>query len=72
MAKPNIDIRELSPDERLELIGALWDSLNSKPDGRALTDPQREEIVRRIDDMDSDETLGIPSQDVLNQIRKGK
>ena len=72
MAKPNIDINELSPDERLDLIGDLWDSFNSKPDVLALTNAQREELDRRIDDMDRDETLGIPWQEVLNQIRKSK
>ena len=72
MAKPNIDINELSPDERLDLIGDLWDSLNSKPDALALTDAQREELDHRIDDMDRDETLGIPWQDVLKQIRERK
>ena len=65
MAKPNINIDELSPDERR-------DSLNSKPDALTLTDAQREELDRRIDDMDRDETLGIPWQDVLKQIRERK
>ena len=72
MAKPNIDINELSPDERLELIEDLWDSLSSKPEVLALTDAQRDELGRRIDDMDQDETLGIPWQDVLKQIREHK
>ena len=72
MAKPNIDINELSPDERLELIKDLWDSLSSKPEVLALTDAQRDELDRRIDDMDQDETLGIPWQDVLKRIREHK
>ena len=72
MAKPNIDINELSPDERLKLIEDLWDSLSSKPAALALTDAQREELDRRIDDMDRDETLGIPWQDVLKRIRERK
>ena len=72
MAKPNIDISELSPEERLELIEELWDSLSGQPDALALTDAQREELDRRIDEMDRDETLGEPWRDVLKSIREQK
>ena len=69
MAKADIDINELSPEERLELIEELWDSLSGQPDSLALTDVQREELDRRIDEMDQDETLGEPWPDVLKSIR---
>ena len=72
MAKPNIDISELSPEERLELIEELWESLSVRPDALPLTDPQREELDRRIDEMDRGETLGEPWRDVLESIRKQK
>lgn len=72
MAKPNIDINELSPEERLALIEELWDSLSGRPDALALTDAQREELDRRIDEMDRDETLGEPWRDVLKSIREQK
>lgn len=72
MAKPNIDINELSPEERLELIEELWDSLGGRSDTLALTDAQREELDRRIDEMNRDETLGEPWQDVLKSIREQK
>jgi putative addiction module component (TIGR02574 family) len=51
------------------LIEDLWESLSSNPDALALTDAQREELDQRIDDMDQDETPGIPWQDVLKRIR---
>lgn len=70
MAKPNIDINELSTEERLDLIEELWDSLSGNPDALALTDAQREELDRRIDEMDRDDALGIPWQDVLKRIRE--
>jgi len=72
MAKPNINVSELSPEERLELIEELWDSLSGRPDALALTDAQREELDRRIDEMDRDETLGEPWRDVLKSIREQK
>jgi len=70
MAKPNIDINELSPEERLELIGELWDSLSGSPDALPLTQAQREELDRRIDEMDREDSLGIPWHDVLKRIRE--
>ena len=70
MAKPNIDINELSPEERLELIGELWDSLSGSPDALPLTEAQREELDRRIDEMDREDSLGIPWHDVLKRIRE--
>ena len=72
MAKPNIDISQLSPQQRLELIEELWDSLSGSPDALALTNAQREELDRRIDEMDRDETLGTPWQDVVKRIREKK
>ena len=50
MAKPNIDISQLSPEQRLELLEELWDSLSGSPDALALTNAQREELDRRIDE----------------------
>ena len=72
MPKPNIDISELSSDERLDLIEELWDSLSGRPEALELTDAQRQELDRRIDEMDRDETLGEPWRDALKSIRDQK
>lgn len=72
MAKSNIDINGLSPAERLELIEELWDSLAQHQDVLALTDAQREELDRRIDEMDRDSTLGEPWHEALKNIREHK
>ncbi len=72
MAKSNIDINGLSPAERLELIEELWDSLAEHQDMLALTDAQREELDRRIDEMDHDSTLGEPWREALKSIRERK
>lgn len=63
----SIDIDKLSVDERLALIGDIWDSLD--PADIPLTDAQRVELDRRLDDMDRDPNLGIPWEDVLQKIR---
>jgi putative addiction module component (TIGR02574 family) len=73
MAKSTVDIDRLSPDERLELMEQLWESLRKDPSSVPLTDAQREELDRRLDDLDSDiqkgGPLGIPWDDVLQRIR---
>jgi putative addiction module component (TIGR02574 family) len=69
MSKLALNIGELSPEERLRLIEELWDSLNEKPGTVPLTDAQREELDRRLDDLDRSGPEGIPWDQVLEQIR---
>ena len=68
-----IDISKLSVDERLDLIGELWDSLSAEPDTVPLTDGQREMLDERLDRLDRDRKLGlplgIPADEVLDRIR---
>jgi putative addiction module component (TIGR02574 family) len=52
MSIPAIDITKLAPEERLQLIGDLWDSLRSEPDAVRLTDAQKAELDSRLDDLD--------------------
>ena len=41
MSKPALNLDDLSPEERLQLIEELWDSLSEKPEDVPLTDEQR-------------------------------
>jgi putative addiction module component (TIGR02574 family) len=52
----NLDIASLSPQERLELIGRLWDSLDAG-DVR-LTPAQEAELDRRLSTLDEDVKAG--------------
>lgn len=70
MVRPNIDINRLSRDERLDLIEELWDSLAPTQEELVLTEAQRDELDRRLDEMDADSTLGIPWDQVMKQIRE--
>ena len=70
MAKPVLDIERLSADERLDLLERLWDSLTKEPGGVPLTKAQREDLDRRLDELDRGEVDGIPWDEVLTQIRK--
>jgi putative addiction module component (TIGR02574 family) len=47
-----IDIERLSPQERLDLIGRLWDSLDA--DDLPLTNAQEAELDRRLTTADAD------------------
>jgi putative addiction module component (TIGR02574 family) len=69
MGKPALNIGDLSPEERLRLIEELWDSLNDEPENVPLTNAQREELDRRLDDLERSGPEGIPWDQVMQQIR---
>ncbi len=53
----NLEIARLSPQERLTLIGKLWDSLDR--DDAPLTAAQDRELDRRIDMLDEERPLAV-------------
>ena len=65
----NLNIDALTRDERLDLIEVLWDSLDPSTDHLHLSEEQRQELDSRIEEMDRDDSLGIPWDEVLNRIR---
>ena len=67
MARPALNIEDLSTDERLELIEQLWDSLSDEE--VPLTDPQRRELDRRLDRLDREGPVGVPWEDVHARMR---
>jgi putative addiction module component (TIGR02574 family) len=69
MSKPELDIAALTTEERLSLLEQLWDSLVATPDVIALTEAQREELDRRLDDLDVEGPVGIPWDEVFSRIR---
>lgn len=50
--------------DRLDVIERLWDSLAAAPEAIELTDAQRRELDRRIDEMDSQPDNGAAWEDV--------
>jgi putative addiction module component (TIGR02574 family) len=66
----SIDIAQLSAEEQMRLLDQLWDNLAKSPDAFPLTSTQRQELDRRLDDLDQDDPSGIPWEEVLHQIRK--
>ncbi|MGZ8532058.1 MAG: addiction module protein [Candidatus Binatia bacterium] len=45
--------------ERLQLLDQLWESLRQSPDNVPLTQAQREELDRRLDDLNVRETTDL-------------
>ncbi len=65
----SIDVASLTFDERLRLLDDLWESLSHTPDAIPVTRAQREELDRRLDDLDREGPIGIPWDEVLRRIR---
>ncbi len=64
-----IDIAHLSPEQRLQLLEQIWDSLATTPESVPVTSAQREELERRLDELDRVGPVGIPWDEVLRKVR---
>ena len=62
------EIRELSVDERLNLMEVIWDTLDEERNHLELTDEQREELDRRLDEYDRNPEPGTPWREALKRI----
>jgi len=62
-----IDLKDLTVEQRLALLEDIWASLT--PEDVSVTDAQRSELDRRLDDLEGDQHLGIPWDEVLRKIR---
>ena len=60
---------KLSAAERLELVEELWDSIADDDEALVLTDAQREDLERRLAEVDADPTGGSPWEEVRERIR---
>jgi putative addiction module component (TIGR02574 family) len=68
MSKRAVDITALTPEERLSLLEQLWDSLAERPEAVPLTQAQRSELDKRLDDLEREGPIGIPWEEVLSRI----
>ena len=69
MSLPVLDIATLTPEERLELLEQLWDSLTPTPEAVPLTDAQRAELDRRLDDLEREGPVGVTWDEMLDRVR---
>lgn len=64
------DVLELPVSERLKLVEAIWDSIAEAPEALELTEAQRTELDRRLDDYEKNPDAGSPWPDVKARILK--
>ena len=65
---PSVDFRHLSPQERIDLIGEIWDSIEAE--AVPLTPAQTAELDRRLETLDEDIKHGRDARDVLADLRR--
>jgi putative addiction module component (TIGR02574 family) len=69
VAKPVIDIDSLTPEERLELIEDLWESLDALPLG--LSEEQSKELARRVERVRQHGPSGLTISEIREQLVGG-
>ncbi len=55
-----LNIRALSVEERIQLVGEIWDSIAEERGEFELTDAQRDEIDRRLASYRANPDMAIP------------
>ena len=68
MSTPAIDIDKLAPEDRLQLISDLWESLRTVPESVPVTPAQREELDRRLDELDRGDVSLVPWGEVQRRL----
>lgn len=68
----SVDIAGLSRDERLQLLEELWESLSSDPDALPLTASQKQELDRRVAELDRNGPTGISWEEAKDQLLRRK
>jgi putative addiction module component (TIGR02574 family) len=72
MSVPAIDLDRLTMDERLDLIEKVWDSLGAEASMIPLTPSQRDELDRRLDDLDREGPTGSTWDEAIARIRSSR
>lgn len=65
------EILELPVEQRLKLIEAIWDSIAEFPEAIPLTEAQKHELDRRLDDLEKNPDAGSPWPEVKARIQSG-
>jgi len=65
------DVLELPVSERLKLVEAIWDSIADAPEALELSDAQRSELDRRLEEYERNPSSGSPWSEVKARILKG-
>jgi len=66
-----LGIDRLSLEERLTLLGDLWESLAEDGDRLPLLDSQRTDLQRRLDAIDANPSRGATWEQVKSRLQSG-
>jgi putative addiction module component (TIGR02574 family) len=66
------EILALPVEDRVRLVEAIWDSISAVPEALPLTDWQKEELDRRLDDLEKNPEAGSTLEEVFARIRRAK
>ncbi len=66
------EILGLPVADRVRLVEAIWDSISAVPEALPLTEWQKEELDRRLADLEANPEAGSTLEEVFARIRRGK
>ncbi|HVK15598.1 MAG TPA: addiction module protein [Fimbriiglobus sp.] len=65
-------INMLSPDDRIRLVQAIWDSIPEEDRAPDLTDEQKAELDRRLADLRANPQIGLTWEQVKARVKGGR
>lgn len=66
------EILALPVEDRVRLVEAIWDSISAVPEALPLTEGQKEELDRRLAELEEDPDEGSTLEEVFARIRRAK
>ena len=63
------EIEELSPEERLRLIGDVWETFETSPDSLGLPEGHREVLEQRLAELERNPDATVSWDEMLQQAR---
>lgn len=66
------EILALPVEDRVRLVEAIWDSISAVPDALPLTEWQKEELDRRLDDLEKNPHAGSTLEEVFARLRRAE
>lgn len=67
---PIEDLLKLSVSERIQLVEDLWDSIAAEQENVPVTDAQKEELERRLEEHEADPDSAVPWSEVRERLFK--
>jgi putative addiction module component (TIGR02574 family) len=65
----SLGIDQMSVDERLALLGEIWDSIAAEPDALPVTDAQKQDLQARLDAYRDNPKAGTTWEEVKERLR---